>query len=136
MLIRSLIVLGIGSLAMGCTTAANNQTDCGGAPCAAIGEPFDSGEARITVIEVLEDSRCPVDAQCIQAGQVRVRALVQRGPREGEVELATGKPAHILSGTLSLTQVWPEASLEHPIDDAQAYRFAFTWVPHMLDRPD
>jgi len=134
MLIRSLIVLGIGGLAMACTTPASSETDCGGTPCAAIGEPFESGEATITALEVLEDSRCPVGAQCIQAGQVRIRALVSRGQREREIELTTGEPVEIVSGTLTLTQAWPEMSIEHPIGDAQAYRFHFTWVPHLLDR--
>lgn len=134
MLIRSLIVLGAACLASACATHETGETDCGGTSCAAIGQPFESGEATITALEVLEDSRCPIEAECIQAGQVRIRALVSRGQREREIELTTGEPVEIVSGTLTFTQAWPEMSIQHPISDEEAYRFHFTWVPHMLDR--
>ena len=57
-----------------------------------------------------------------------------RGQREREIELTTGEPVEIVSGTLTFTQAWPEMSIQHPISDEEAYRFHFTWVPHMLDR--
>ncbi len=136
MVIRSIIILGAAFTAMGCATPEATATDCEGTPCAAIGEVFESGGATITALEVLEDSRCPVETECVWAGQVRIRALVERAGRTREVEIATGEPVEIVSGMLTLTQVWPATSVQHLISDPQAYRFSFSWVPHMLDRPN
>jgi hypothetical protein len=36
-------------------------------------------DVKITPLEVLEDSRCPIDVQCIQAGRVRVRVELVSG---------------------------------------------------------
>lgn len=133
MLIRSLLVTAAALCTAACATTQSAATDCGGTPCAALGEAFDAGAVTVTPLEVLEDSRCPVGAQCVWAGQVRLRALVDRDGREREVELTAAEPLPVYSGNLELTQVWPAAAPEAPIDGPQSYRFQFTWSPHMLD---
>ncbi|MDP3958197.1 MAG: hypothetical protein Q8Q36_01890 [bacterium] len=44
----------------------------------------------VTPLQVLEDSRCPVDATCIQAGTVRVKVRVRSALTESIVVMAIG----------------------------------------------
>jgi hypothetical protein len=43
-----------------------------------LGETAMVSPARVTPIEVLEDSRCPAGVQCVWAGRVRIAARVSR----------------------------------------------------------
>lgn len=51
-----------------------------------IGERADIDGIGIEVVEVLEDSRCPADVQCIQAGTVRLAAIVYTDMGDGSAE--------------------------------------------------
>ena len=44
---------------------------------ARINQSASSLGVKITPVEVIEDSRCPIDVQCIQAGTVRLRANIE-----------------------------------------------------------
>ena len=48
-----------------------------------------AGGPTVTFAEVAEDSRCPIDAICIQAGRATVRLEVQRGDSASELLLST-----------------------------------------------
>ena len=67
------------------------------------------------------------------AGQVRIRAQVERGGQETLVELTSGEALPVYSGSLTLSQVWPAVTTQEQISGPEAYRFHFTWTPHMLD---
>ena len=47
------------------------------------------GDLQIAFSEVVEDSRCPIDAVCIQAGRATVRLTVDHAGRRHELELST-----------------------------------------------
>ena len=82
---------------------------------------------KITPLEVLEDSRCPEDVQCVWAGQVRVRARVLRGlgPKEGyEQEFTLGKTIRTEAEKIILAEVKPGPISEVAIPTA-SYRFTF-----------
>jgi len=68
---------------------------------------------RARFAKLLEDSRCPSGAQCIQAGRVRVRLVVSRGDAGPvDVELATDPDRGLASGggvTWELQAVEPPA---------------------------
>ncbi len=51
-----------------------------------LGETGRALGVKITPKEVIEDSRCPLDVFCIQAGTVRVRAMLESGLGSGPVE--------------------------------------------------
>ncbi|MWV28163.1 hypothetical protein [Aurantiacibacter rhizosphaerae] len=133
MIIRLTLAASLALAIAACVTPQATATDCGGESCVAIGDAFDTGSATITPLEVLEDSRCPTDAQCVWAGQLRIRALVERDGREREMELTHGTPTPALSGNVVLTQVWPVQKAEAATITPEAYRFAFSWTPIMLD---
>lgn len=91
------------------------------AGCAAVGpvaSPIIEGPVRLGEIatvngprvrpdRVIEDSRCPVDVQCIQAGRLIVRATVLGGGSSNQIDLELGVPAHVADGMLTLVNATP-----------------------------
>ncbi|MEE4450877.1 hypothetical protein [Novosphingobium resinovorum] len=97
---------------------------------AALGQTVTVGGPRITPLQVLEDSRCPMNARCVWAGQVRLRVRIESG-RGGELELTSGKPATVADGTLELVEVQPDkvaGSDTHGAVKPSAYRFGFRFM--------
>lgn len=81
----------------------------------------------MTPLEVLEDSRCPADVQCVWAGQVRIRATIHLGAGDTNAELTTGKPIALADGTLELVEVKPATSSNAAIAPGD-YRFGFRFM--------
>ena len=48
-----------------------------------------AGGPTVTFAEVTEDSRCPIDAVCIQAGKATVHLGIQRGDSVSDLRLST-----------------------------------------------
>ncbi|WP_379487672.1 hypothetical protein [Novosphingobium soli] len=90
---------------------------------AALGQTVRVEGPLVTPLEVLEDSRCPMNARCVWAGQVRLRVRIESG-RGGVLELTSGKPATVADGTLELVDVRPDkmAGSGNAVDPS-AYRF-------------
>lgn len=74
--------------------------------------------------ELVSDSRCPQDVQCIWAGTVEVRTIISSKVAHGEHVLTLGKPQVFGDFTVTLTKVTPEpnAGQEIPIS---SYRFTY-----------
>src|SRR5690606_12925603 len=66
----------------------------------------------VTPLEVLEDSRCPADVQCVWAGRVRLSVRIDLGARSETREIATDAPIHVADGQLSLVEVGPAKTAE------------------------
>jgi hypothetical protein len=73
-----------------------------------LGETGDYGPVNLTPISLDEDSRCPVGVQCIWAGQVRVKVLVEPAGANYAVFATLGQPMGVDGGTLLLEQVTPQ----------------------------
>ncbi|WP_295945674.1 hypothetical protein [uncultured Xanthomonas sp.] len=78
---------------------------------------------RVRPDRVIEDSRCPADVQCIQAGRLVVRATVLGGGWSKEMDLTLGVPAPIADGMLTLVDATPVPIASET--DASAARFTF-----------
>ena len=78
----------------------------------------------VTPIAVVEDSRCPIGVQCIQAGTVRIRARVTQNGGTRDVTLSLGEPLVVEGGELSLVRVCPYPVYRSPIRPND-YRFSF-----------
>lgn len=94
---------------------------------AAIGQTVTVSGPRITPLAVLEDSRCPMNARCVWAGQVRLRVRIDSG-RGGEVEMTSGKPVSVADGALELVEVRPDKAAggqNNGTVTQSAYRFGF-----------
>jgi len=81
------------------------------------------GGLTVTPLEVLEDSRCPANVDCVWAGQVRLRVNVSGVETELNSEGALSTPNGIV--VLAVVkpypfQEWPQAELPIP-----PYRFGF-----------
>ncbi|MEA9482336.1 hypothetical protein JH302_00430 [Xanthomonas campestris] len=56
---------------------------------------------------VIEDSRCPADVQCIQAGRLIVKVTVIGGGWSKQVDLTLGIPVPVADGMLTLVNATP-----------------------------
>lgn len=86
-----------------------------------IGETADlGGGLMVKPLEVLEDSRCPMNVQCVWAGRLRLRAEVAGAAQE----LTLRAPLQTPLGTVTLVAVKPGAWTEWP-GPRTPYRFGF-----------
>lgn len=74
---------------------------------------------------VIEDSRCPVDVQCIQAGQLIVRATVLGVGSSKQIDLKLGVPAHVADGMLTLVNATPVPIAGETGTSAARFTFKF-----------
>ncbi len=69
------------------------------------------GAVRIRFVEMVQDSRCPRDVQCIQAGNASVRIRVSRNGRSEVLVLNTNRPSDkttFAGYVFALTALTPE----------------------------
>ena len=78
----------------------------------------------ITPIAVVEDSRCPVDVQCIQAGTVRVTTTLASEGNKQEVTLTLNTPITFVGKRVELQEVTPVKNTKVPFEK-EAYVFKF-----------
>lgn len=74
--------------------------------------------------EVVSDSRCPKDVQCIWAGTVEVRAAVETKVAHGEHVFKLGEPKTVGDLTVTLVEVRPKSAVEAQ-DPEHQYWFVF-----------
>lgn len=79
------------------------------------------GKLLITPNKVLQDSRCPVGATCIQKGGVTIEAELSENGEAKTVTLSTDKALTVLDGTkeLALVGVLPERGSEDTISNGE-----------------
>ena len=94
----------------------------------ALGQTGDFGPVDLTPISVDEDSRCPANVQCIWAGQVRVKVLVEPAGADHAVFATRGQPLGVDGGTLLLEQVSPQRSSTAQIPPSH-YSFTLRYTP-------
>ena len=94
---------------------------------ATLGQSVNVGGPRVTPLTLLEDSRCPMNARCVRAGEVRIRAKITLGRGSETRELTQGQPVPLADGTLELVEVQPDKIVggdQAPLRP-QDYRFGF-----------
>lgn len=99
------------------TTTTSNEA-------ASIGKAVRINGTSIVVLELLEDSRCPADVQCIQAGTVRVRAALDAYNRDFTFVL--GQPQAVGNATITLVSVQPSEKHAGVVVNPNQYRFMFS----------
>jgi hypothetical protein len=134
--------LGITALAAaalaGCTPAPSPEPDPAPTVAATLGQPFELRPGQRAVIageeltvrftEVAGDSRCPTGAQCIQAGNAVVRAVLSRGGKGMGTELSTDQEPRstpYLTYTVELVSLAPRATARGGAVQPSRYRAAF-----------
>lgn len=80
------------------------------------------GNLKFTITGIDEDSRCPMNARCIQAGRVAVRLSVKEGTSTGDVILQSDGPAMWQAFLFTILSVSPEMVAGESIEESE-YRF-------------
>lgn len=123
---RALLILLAPAALTGCMTY---QPPADGIARAALGETVAVDGPKVTPLAVLEDSRCPMNARCVWAGQVRLQVRVHLGAGNRDLELTSGKPVHVADGTLELVEVRPDrVAGEGQSLNPKDYRFGFRFM--------
>lgn len=89
-----------------------------------LGETVSAFGAVITPEVVLEDSRCPVDVVCIQAGTVRIRAALVSGMGTSVQEMKLGETYTTEAESITFVSVSP-APVSTDTFEQTAYQFTF-----------
>ena len=112
----------------GCATYPNGPVVDGGPirsdGFAAFNQPTRVGAVVVTPKAIVEDSRCPMNARCVWAGQVVITARIDGAGWRETTSLKLGEPYQTHGVTVALTAVRPEkmAGAQVPVPD---YLFAF-----------
>ena len=72
---------------------------------AAFGQPVRINQMVLRPVAIIQDSRCPANANCVWAGQLIVELAAARGD---PIRLEMGKPLPIAGGRLTLLGAQPE----------------------------
>ena len=108
----------------GCVTGASKAPLADGIDVA-LGQRAMVGGPVVQPVEVVEDSRCPMNARCVWAGRVRVKMLWLRPTGESHpFEVTLGEATPLADGAIRLESVRPEKRSSAPIA-AKDYRFSF-----------
>lgn len=90
-----------------------------------VGESKLIGGVKITVNKVVSDSRCPIDVQCIRAGEITASVTLQSDTDKETLELASNMPPHGFDAyQVSLSGAAPEKRSSVQVD-ASGYRLTF-----------
>ena len=109
----------------GCVTV---QPSSDGIARAKIGQTVYVGGPKVTPLAVLEDSRCPMNARCVWAGQVRLSVRITLGSRSEVREIVSNKPIPVADGQLELVEVTPDRVAGGKPFPKQDYRFGFKFA--------
>ena len=79
-------------------------------------------------IEILEDSRCPMNARCVWAGRVRLKMLWLRPTGEKQpFEVTLGESTPLADGSITLEAVRPDKVTNVTLKP-EDYRFSFRFA--------
>lgn len=79
-------------------------------------------------VEVIEDSRCPMNMRCVWAGRVRVKMIWIRGNgKKQPFEATLGEPVPLADGQFTLESVRPEKRTDIALKPSD-YRFSFRFA--------
>ena len=93
-------------------------------PTAGLGQVATVDGIQIRPLQVIEDSRCPINAVCVWAGRLVVRAEVRGGNWRQTRDLELGKPEPIADGQITLVAAEPGKMADVEVDH-RTYQFTF-----------
>ena len=118
---KAVIALPLAALLAACVSSDFDPLE--GMPVA-LGETVRVGSVLATPTRVVEDSRCPYDVQCIQAGRLVVSTRLDGSGWAETVPLTLGEPYAVGGTTVTLISGRPEKFSERDTPRHE-YRFIF-----------
>ena len=103
----------------GCVTVATSANP-------GLGEVGKVGRLHVQPLAIVEDSRCPINAICVWAGRLVVRAEVRDASWRETRDFELRKPVPLAGGQLTLIEAAPSKLADQPIDPRD-YRFIFAF---------
>ena len=91
-----------------------------------LNEPTRAGPLIVRPTKIVEDSRCPINARCVWAGRLIVRASVSFDNHSETHDLTLGEPVAIAGGTLVIDSAEP-GQLAGQKTKPGDYRLHFTY---------
>ena len=88
-------------------------------------QPVQLGRVVVTPMQVTEDSRCPVDVQCVTAGRIVVETRIDGAGWRQTQPLVLGEPHTVRDVTVTLAEATPAQRTDPRVTSAE-YRFRFT----------
>lgn len=125
------------SLASGCAappTRVETPADSQQTFSAGLGQRLNIGGAFVTPQSVTEDSRCPADVQCVQAGTVRMSIRIEQPAGTSIEEIGLEAPYDMGQRWLHLTGACPYPRHSGP-KPTSTPRFSFMANPSSSPRP-
>ena len=117
------VVLALGPAAL---AACATLPAASASPTASLGQQAHVGPLRVTPLKVIEDSRCPINARCVWAGRLILRADVRGNGLRQTRDLTLGEPQSIDGGRLTLIAAEP-GKLAGAEGNPPASRFTFEY---------
>lgn len=116
----------VGRTAPNCEFAPCPTSDDSGVIEVGLNETVFKNGLSIRPVDIVEDSRCPIDAQCIQAGTVRVGVELEFGKEVEYGVFEVGVPVEVANDTLILTlkDVFPSPQVARNVSLSE-YEFTF-----------
>jgi len=90
----------------------------------ALGESVWQGDTILTPLNVIEDSRCPQNVQCVQAGKLVVSTRITATHWQQTVPLTLGEPYTVMNRSYVLSGASPGQVAGQAIQPG-AYRFTY-----------
>jgi hypothetical protein len=119
----------VGRVGLNCEFAecpgADTSTPITGDVTLGVGKTGKVGNLSITLNEITQDSRCPVNVQCIWAGEVKVSVIFSYGSQIEAKNISSNDPSYLFAGYLiSIASVSPVKKSGEEIS-AREYRITF-----------
>lgn len=111
-----------------CATAPAPRVDADGVARAGLNQRAYVDGPWVTPLAVVEDSRCPIGAQCASPGRTRVMVRIDLGSRSEIRELCSDTPLQVADGTLALVDVQPGLLAGQQPGRRNPYRFGFRFA--------
>jgi len=92
---------------------------------ASIGQTIIIDGVSITPTKIVEDSRCPTDVQCIQAGTVRVEVILEKESDKKVATIGLSSPVTFLGKKVELISVTPDKNSKVTVKPEE-YKFEFS----------
>ena len=115
----------LGALSLSACVASGAATPLPDGSDVALGQRAMVDGPIVQPVEILEDSRCPMNARCVWAGRVRVKMIWWRGNGEKQpFEVTLGESTPLADGAIRLESVRPEKRTDVTLKP-EDYRFSF-----------